>query len=152
VTYTTAQARQQMLDAVAEATEEIGFAFALLGEAYERLDELTAETLEQELFRPVGTAYGRAQRTHAQFADRHGLPRRAFEPGARAAPSRGVRALLESTVEAVGKADGTIAALQDSMLPVEVGDAELRAGLEEVRRLLNEVGERVRKLLRTLGR
>ena len=60
--------------------------------------------------------------------------------------------MLESTVEAVGKADGTIAALQDSMLPVEVGDAELRAGLEEVRRLLNEVGERVRKLLRTLGR
>jgi hypothetical protein len=42
--------------------------------------------------------------------------------------------------------------MQDSLLPIEVGDAELRAGVEEVRVLLGEVGERARQLERTLGR
>ena len=37
--YTTAQARQQLLDALAAAAEEIGLAVAYLGEAYEQLDE-----------------------------------------------------------------------------------------------------------------
>ena len=44
--------------------------------------------------------------------------------------------------------------LQDSMLPVEYGDPELRAGLAEVRELVGEVHAR-RALLfksRTLGR
>ena len=74
--YTTAEARQQLLDALAQATDEIGLALALLGEAYDRLDEHAAERLERELFRPVQIAYGRAQRTHAEFAQRHGLPGR----------------------------------------------------------------------------
>jgi hypothetical protein len=38
------------------------------------------------------------------------------------------------------------------MLPVEVGDPELRAGLGEVRSLLDSVGGRARGLMRTLGR
>jgi hypothetical protein len=38
------------------------------------------------------------------------------------------------------------------MLPVEVGDKDLRAGLEEVRRLLGDIRGRARELLRTLGR
>jgi hypothetical protein len=38
------------------------------------------------------------------------------------------------------------------MLPIEVGDAELRAGLQEVRELLGEVRGRARELVRTLGR
>jgi len=38
------------------------------------------------------------------------------------------------------------------MLPIEVGDAELRAGLEQVRVLLGEIAERARQLERTLGR
>jgi hypothetical protein len=38
------------------------------------------------------------------------------------------------------------------MLPVEVGDPALRAGLEQVRVLLGEVPERARRLERTLGR
>ena len=33
-------------------------------------------------------------------------------------------------VEAVGEADRLLAELQDSMLPVEAGDEELRAGLK----------------------
>jgi hypothetical protein len=150
--YTTAEGRQQLLDAVAEAIDAIGFALAALGEAYEQLDERTADTLERELFIPVQLSYGRAKRTYAAFADRYGLSGRAFEPVIPGAPSRGVKGFLDSAVEAAGRADSLLAALQDSMLPVEVGDAELRAGLEDVRTLLGELPGRARQLVRTLGR
>ena len=150
--YTTAEARQQLLETLAAATEEIGVALAALGEAYEQLDEHSAETLERELFRPVQMAYGRAQRTYLTFAARHGLAPRTFEPAPAGAPSRGVKGFLESAVEAVGSADGALATLQDSMLPVEVGDTDLRAGLQDVRRLLAGLGGRARELTRTLGR
>jgi len=90
---TNADARQQLLDAVAEATDDIGVALGSLGEAYERVDEQTADRLEQELFRPVQRAYGRAQRTHSEFATRHGLPVRRFEPASQVAPSHGVKEL-----------------------------------------------------------
>ena len=150
--YTNAQARQQLLDTVAEAIDELSSALASLGEAYERLDEHTAERLEQELFRPVQVAYGRAQRTHAEFADRAKLPRRVFEPANPGAPSQGVKGLIDGALDAVGRADATLATLQDSMLPVEVGDADLRAGLQEVRSLIGPLRGRARELLRTLGR
>jgi hypothetical protein len=152
VTYSTAEARQQVLDALARAIEQLGLALALLSEAYEHLDEHSAETLEEELFRPVQTAYGRAKRIHGEFAARHELPGAGFEPVAPRAPSAGVRGYLDSAVEAAGEADATLAALQDSMLPVEVGDAQLRAGLAEVRTLLGALRGRARELMRTLGR
>jgi hypothetical protein len=38
------------------------------------------------------------------------------------------------------------------MLPVEVGDRVLRAGLAEVRELISSVPPRAEALLRTLGR
>lgn len=152
MTYTTAQARQQLLDTVAGATDEIGVALASLGEAYEQLDEQSADRLEEELFRPVQVAYGRAQRTYGEFAARHELPRRTFESASPGAPSHGVKGFLDSAVDAVGRADGALATLQDSMLPVEVGDPELRAGLEEVRTLLGALPGRVRQFVRTLGR
>jgi len=76
--YTTADARQQLLDGLARAIDEIASALASLGEAYEQLDEQKADELEQELFRPVQMAYGRAKRSHAEFARRHGLPARPF--------------------------------------------------------------------------
>jgi hypothetical protein len=150
--YTTAEAREQLLDTVAEATDAIGVALAELGEAYEQLDEPTAETLERELFRPLQLAYGRAQRTYAAFADRHGLIARTFEPVIPGAPSRGVKGFLDRAVECAAKADSLLVALQDSMLPVEVGDAELRAGLEEVRMLLAGLSGRAQQLVRTFGR
>jgi ABC-type transporter Mla subunit MlaD len=150
--YTTAQARQQVLDTVAQATEEIAFALASLSEAYEHLDEHNADNLEQELFRPVQMAYGRAKRTHAEFATRHGLPGRTFQPASPGAPSTGVKGFLDSAVDAVERADRVLATLQDSMLPVEVGDAELRTGLEDVRKLLSDLRGRARELVRTLGR
>jgi len=150
--YTTVEARQRLLDAVADAADEIGVALASLGDAYERLDEHTAEKVEEQLFRPVQMAYGRAQRSHAEFADRHGLPRRAFGSASGSAPSHSVKALLDSAMDAVGRADGELATLQDSMLPVEVGDPELRAGLQDVRILLSDLRGRTRELERTLGR
>ncbi len=108
--------------------------------------------LEQQLFRPVQAAYGRAQRTYGEFAERHGLPGREFLSASAGAPSMGVKGLLDSAVEAAARADGALSALQDSMLPVEVGDAELRAGLEAVRGLLGDLRGRARELVRTLGR
>jgi hypothetical protein len=150
--YTTAEARQHLLDSLAESIEEIAFALASLGEAYEQLDEQKADELEQALFRPVQMAYGRAKRTHAEFARRHGVPERPFEPATPGAPSQGAKGFLSSAMEAVGRADGALATLQDSMLPIEVGDAELRAGLQDVRRLIGDFPGQARQLLRTLGR
>lgn len=152
MTYDAAEARQELLDTVAEAIEEIGTALAALGAAYEQLDERAADTLEEQLFRPVQSAYGRAQRTHAGFAERSGSATRTFAPPSSGLPSTGVGALVENAVEAVGYADGILAELQDSMRPVEVGDAELRAGLAEVRDLLADVRTRAKSLTRTIGR
>jgi hypothetical protein len=149
---TNAEARAQVLDAVGEATDALGTALALLGTAYERLDERTADQLEEELFRPVQTAYGRAQRTYSEFADRYGLPRRKFDPAPPGAPSQDARHLIDAAVEAVARADGTLSTLQDSMLPVEFGDADLRAGLQAVRELVGRVRTRARELVRVLGR
>ena len=150
--YVTAQARQELLDTLAAATDDIGVALGALGDAYEQLDETTAEQLEEALFGPVQAAYGRAQRTHAGFADRHGLPRRAFAAPAPGAPSRGVKGFVDQAVGAVLKADGTLAELQDSMLPVEVGDAELREGMAQVRRQLADVASDARHFVSRLGR
>ena len=150
--YVTAEARQDLLDALATATDDIGVALGALGDAYELLDDASAEQLEDALFGPVQAAYGRAKRTHAEFADRHGLPRRTFASPAPGAPSRGVKGFLDQAVGAVVKADGELGQLQDSMLPVEVGDAELRAGMAEVRRQLGDVGAHARQFVSRLGR
>jgi hypothetical protein len=152
MTYTTLEARQQLLDALAGAAEDIGLALSALGEAYEQLDEQTAERLEEELFRPVQTAYGRAKRTYGGFAERYDLPSREFETHPPGAPSNGARGFIDSAVDTVARADGTLAALQDSLLPIEVGDPELRAGITEVRDVLSGTRARARELVRTLGR
>ena len=113
---------------------------------------LPAERLEEDLFRPVQAAYGRAKRTHAEFADRSGLPGGTFESRAAGLPSTRAKGFIDNAVEAAGRADRTLAGLQDSPLSVEVGDVALRAGLAEVRELVGGVGRRARELLRTLGR
>ena len=150
--YVTAEARQRLLDDFAEAIDEIGAALAALGGAYELLDERTADRLEEELFRPIQVAYGRAQRTHAGFAARYGLQGRTFGAATPGAASQGVKSFLDTAVEAVGEADTILAEIQDSMMPVEVGDPELRAGLAEVRELVGDLRGRARELVRTLGR
>ena len=150
--YASKEARQDLLDTIADAIDEVAVALAALGAAYEQLDERSADELEEQLFRPVQVAYGRAQRTYTGFATRHGLGTRTFGQASAGLPSQGVRGFLERAVEAVEDADVALASLQDSMLPVEVGDAELRGGLSEVRELLGDLRGRARELVRTLGR
>ena len=152
MTYDAAVVRQELLDAVAQTIDEIARAVAALGGAYELLDESTGDRLEAQLFKPAQLAYGRAQRTYAGFAERFDLTTRPFAPGIEGAPSHGVAGFVELAVEAVEEADGNLVTLQDSMMPVEVGDAELRAGLSEVRRLLSEIPPRADAFVRARGR
>jgi hypothetical protein len=152
VTYSTAEARQELLDTLGEAIDEIAGALAALGAAHEQLGTVPADRLEEELFRPVQAAYGRAKRTHSGFAQRQGLSGRTFDPAIPGRPSTGIRGFVDSAVASAGEADAVLAELQDSMAPVEVGDAELRAGLAEVRERLDDVPARAREFLRTLGR
>lgn len=152
MTYTTAEARQELLDAIAQASDDIAAALAALGAAYELLDDASADRLEGELFGPVQKALGRAKRVHAGFAERSGLPAATYVAPGPGAASRGVKALLDDVVEAIFRADVKLSTLQDSMRPVEVGDAELRAGLVEVRTLVGGTRERARGFVRTFGR
>ncbi len=62
---TTLEARAQILDDLTAAINQLALATACLGEAYEQLDEATADRLEDGLFRPVQKAYGRAKRTQS---------------------------------------------------------------------------------------
>jgi hypothetical protein len=152
VPYTTAEGREQLLDTVAAAAEQLGAALASLGELYELLDELNADAVEEQLFRPVQVAYGRTRRAYGAFAERHGLATREFPEPTHGAPALGVKGFLDGAVSAIGAADALLANLQDSMLPVEVGDQQLRAELETVRSQLDGLGARARELERRLGR
>jgi hypothetical protein len=146
MSYTVAQARQQVLDVLAVAADELDSALALLAEAYEHLDEHAADVLEAELFRPMQLAYGRTKRTYGEFAARSELSSRAFESASPVAPGSGAKELIEAAVDVAGKADAALVELQDSMLPVEVGDVELRADISAVRELIGGLRGRVRAL------
>ncbi|MEA2410040.1 MAG: hypothetical protein QOC77_601, partial [Thermoleophilaceae bacterium] len=63
-----------------------------------------------------------------------------------------IRGFVDSAAHSAAEADAVLAELQDSMMPVEVGDPELLAGLAEVRELLGDVRARAREFIRTLGR
>ena len=152
MTYAAAEARQQLLDTVAEAVVELATALGALGEAYELLDEDSGDRLEEALFRPVQSAYAVAQRAHAGFAGRHGLPTRTFAPAAAGAVAHDPRVVLDRALQAVEEADLILSELQDSMMPVEVGDPELRAGLAAVRELLGGVGANARRFVSGWGR
>lgn len=150
--YSTREAQQEMLDEIATAVDDLAVAIADLGEAYELLDETTADRLEGELYKPVQHASGRLKRTASEFAGRVGLAVRAPAPALAGPPSQGVRGFLTHAQDAAARADGRLAELQDSLRPVDVGDAELRAGLSETRRMVGEVPGRARLFVRTLGR
>ena len=150
--YTESEARQQLLDDLGRAIDRLAAGLAFLGAAYEQLDEHASEQLEEHLFRPAQQAYGRLQRTHNEFSDRNGLPRRAFAAASPGLASQGPGELLERTADAIAEADDAVGALQDSMLPVEVGDLELRNGLSEARVTLDGVPARARELVRMIGR
>lgn len=149
---TTLAARTQILDDLGGATLQIGFAVSCLGAAYELLDEATADRLEDELFRPVQRAYGRAKRTSTGFAERYGLSAPVIEPPSPGLPSQGVKSFVDRAVLAGAEAGRRIAELQDSMLPIEAGDPELRASLAEIRELVDQLATPARAFLSTLGR
>jgi hypothetical protein len=152
MSYTTAEGRERILVDLGHSAAQIGLALGYLGEAYEQLDTMLADSLEQELFSPVQAAYARARRTRAEFAGRYGVA----EPGephqASVSQPSGPRALIEAAANALEQADHWIGELQDSMLPVEVGDEQLRGGLSATRSMLAALPARARELLRTLGR
>jgi hypothetical protein len=150
--YDAGEARRELLDTIAASIDELATAIAALGAAYELLDDTTADRLEEELFRPVQVAYGRAKRTYSGFAERFGLPDRTFAPATPGGPSHGVKGFMDEAVDAVGRADHVLSELQDSMRPVDVGDAELRAGLADVREHLGGVRARARALVSVFGR
>jgi hypothetical protein len=152
MSYSAADARRQLLDDIADATDQLALAVAALTEAYEELDEQTADRLEEELFRPVQSAYGRLRRTHAEFAERHSLPVQAFTASTGGAHSGDPRVYVDRAVDAIERADQGLAELQDSMMPVEVGDRELREGLSEVRETIADLPARARRLMRAQGR
>jgi hypothetical protein len=153
MTYTSDEGRRELLEATMEAAEAVGVALASLGAAYELVDERTADRLEEDLFGPMQAAYGRAKRGHASFAARHGLPAHAFPPTpAPSATAGGASGLLQHAIDEAQRADDILSELQDSLLPVEVGDQELRAALADVRSRLAELPPRAAALLRTLGR
>jgi len=152
VPYISADARRELLHEIARAADHLSVALSDLSEAFELLDDATAERLEDELFSPVKTAYGRVRRTHGEFARRYELPEGDFAPAVRGAPGRGVKAFLDDAAREVQEADTSLATLQDSMLPVEVGDPELRSGLAQVREMIGSFQARAREFGRTLGR
>ena len=150
--YANVEARQQLLDALREATDDLGQALASLGAAYEQLDEQQADRLEEQLFRPVQRAYGRAKRTEAEFASRYGLSDREFALPSPGVPSTGVKGFIQNAVDAVERAERELVALQDSSIAIEVGDPDLRSGLSEVRRLIDGLSQHARAFLRSFGR
>ena len=153
MSYSMADGRTQVLSELARATELIGAALTELGEAYELLDERSADRLEEELFGPVQRAYARAQGTHSEFSRTHDItPERFTAPAHGAGRPGDVRATLERVRADLEGADSVIAELQDSMLPVEVGNPPLRAGLAAVREQIAPLPVSIRELLRVLGR
>ena len=130
----------------------IGRALTALGAAYEQLDEATGDRLEEELFRPVQVAFGRARRTDTGFAERHGLDPRLRRADRPACPRRASAGFVERAQDAAAEADDDPVRAPGLDAPVEFGDAELRAGLADVREHLADVSTRSRELIRIFGR
>lgn len=149
---TTAEAREEILDDLAAAIDQIAMAGACLAEAYEALSVQTADRMEAELFRPTQKALGRSKRAYAQFAERTSFPSKTFDEPNPGPPSQGAKGFIEKAAIAASEGDRLVAQLQDSMLPTEFGDADLRAGLTEVRAHLAPLTSAAREFLRTLGR
>ncbi len=152
MSHTDADARQGLIDDLAEATDDLGRALAALGAAYEQLDDQQADRLEEQLFRPVQRAYGRAQRGQAEFAGRFGLNVREFDMPEPGVPSTGVKGFVEDALTALELAEARLVTLQESPMAIQVGDVGLRAAIAEIRRLIDGVGREGRAFVRTFGR
>jgi hypothetical protein len=150
--YTAEEGRLQLLEDVARAVGQLSVAVASLGEAYELVDEQLGDRLEETLFRPAQLAYGRASRTYTEFASRHRLAAPELRALSSGQHESDPRTYLERASDAVEQADLILSELQDSLLPVEVGDRELRDALAEVRSLIGDLPARGAELARSVGR
>lgn len=152
MTYTNIEGRKKVLSDLGIAIEQIAVSLAALESAYEQLDDDHAAELEARIFRPAQLAYGRAKRTHREFSARSNLPARSFDSTGPGPQSQSVQTLIDRAAYAAAQADQTISTLQDSMLPVEVGDPVLRAGLSQTREALAAIPLGARDVVRTVGR
>lgn len=153
MTYDTAQARRALLDELLGAAGDIAIAIAYASAAYDRLDDTSGDRLEEQVFAPLQKALGALRRAIDEFAARHGDPAaRAGSPPPEPHASQGVAALLESCAAAARAADGHLSTLQDSLVLIDLGDADLRAGVSDARRRLGGVPAAQRTFVRTLGR
>jgi hypothetical protein len=123
--YSAQEGRLRLTGDLASAIQSLAVALACLGEAYELLDEGAAAVLEEQLFHPVQSAYGRARRMYAEFAARHGLPESQAPP-----PSSGTH----------------------SSHPRVYLQRELRDGISSVRELIAPVPGRIQSLIGVVGR
>lgn len=137
--YVTQEARQELLDSIAEAADELASGLAAVGAAYEQLDDASGDQLEDALFRPLQTAVGRLKKTHGDYSARYQIAPHVFMPAPAPAVHHRVKDLLEQAAEAAEQAESILAELQDTGMTVEVGDQELRAGVAETRRMLAHV-------------
>jgi hypothetical protein len=151
VSYTTESGRRQILDDAVACAHDLGDAIAALSEAYELLDDHMAERMEAAVFKPTQAAFGQLKRTLSEFAARYGLPAPVIADAQQPAPTD-PHSSLDRVADLVQAADDGLAELQDTLLPVEVGDAELRAGLSRTRTLIGRVPAAAEELIRTLGR
>ncbi len=151
MSYTNDSGRRQILDDSVAGANYMGDALAALGEAYELLDDHAAERMEESVFKPTQAAYGQLKRSLTEFAGRYGLPQPVFRPSMVPAPTD-PHTTLDRVADLVQSADDALAELQDTLLPVEVGDADLRAGLSRTRTLLTRVPAAAEDLIRILGR
>jgi hypothetical protein len=151
MSYTNASGRQRILDDCGSALVPLDVALAELGEAYDHFDEHTADRFEAELFKPLQAAYSAVAHARGGFAARYGFT--VEQPPPPPMPGlRDPRVALANAATSIRDADDVLAELQDSMLPVEVGDVELRNDLARSRRLLDPLPAACRSLSRSFGR
>jgi hypothetical protein len=67
-------------------------------------------------------------------------------------PSTGVKGFVENAVAAVERAELELVALQEAAMAIEVGDVDFRAGVAEVRRLIDALPQRARGFVSAFGR
>jgi hypothetical protein len=149
---TTEEGRGEILAELSDAIERLALGAQRFGDAYEVMSAGAGERLEGALYMPAQKAYGRCMRTYRHFADMYGFTPQSFAPAAPGAPSHGAKGLIDQGVIATAEADAILADLQDSGRPVEFGDADLRAGLADVRALIGPIPAAAREFVRTLGR
>jgi hypothetical protein len=151
VSYTNDSGRRQILEDAAAAVGALSYGIAVLTEIYEQLDDPSADRLEALVFKPLQSGYGLLRRTLTEFATRYGMRSPAFPDPSQALPTD-PRAALEHVADAAVQADEMLSELQDTLLPVEVGDAELRAGLSGTRTAIASVPGQCAELIRLFGR